>query len=281
MLLASLLVLLLGTPCMAAVQEICYLGRITALDPLSNTLVIRAESQYSCDYATGGSACVFKPVSPIQVVGTVPDEGIYNTFRNDDLVVATIIAGSGNAWAAIALVSRQAENQEWVATEISGDPKALPVSLAGNYRMDYGILPDCSACSGSTCKALSARVFLWSGETPVVDQFLNAGHSAVYSGRNDGSSVSILFLSGEADAGQCPQAGGVAGIMPVSTFIIHVVPPIGQAGTPGIITRPTPMGIEPKVTPQATPAPTRAPLDYLLAPCSLAAMGLVLRRRLT
>ena len=264
---------------MAVVQESCYLGRITALDPLSNTLIIRAESQYSCDYSTGNPVCGFTPVTPLQVVGTVPDEGIYNIFHNGDQVVATIIGGSGGAWGGIALVATATGTEQWLVTELYGDPHTLPVSLAGNYRMDYTILPDCSSCSGSVCKALSAHVMLWSGENAVIDKSLNGGQSTVYSGRNDGSSVSILYLSGESGAGQCSQAGTIAGPQPISTFIIHVVPPIGQAGPQPITTQPTAEGIEPKVTPQSTPAPTRTPSGYFLALGGLGAAALAVRRR--
>jgi len=50
-LIVLILLALVAMPAAAAVQEIAYLGRITALDPLSGTITIRAESQYLCDYS--------------------------------------------------------------------------------------------------------------------------------------------------------------------------------------------------------------------------------------
>ncbi|MCU0631587.1 MAG: hypothetical protein MUC66_01260 [Methanolinea sp.] len=276
---ALLLLLLLVMPGAAAVQEQVYLGRITALDPLSNTLTIRAESQYSCDYSSGNTICRFTSMTPLQVVGSVTDEGIYNTFRNGDQVVATIMGGSGGSWVGIALVTPTPGIENWMATEIYGDPRSLPVLLAGDYLFEYTTIPDCSRCTGSVCKALSAHIILKSAGIKVLDQSLNSGQSTKYSGRNDGSSVSVLYLTGEAEAGQCSQAGPIAGIQPISNFIIHVVPPIGLVGSPGVITQPTAEGIEPKVTPQSTPAPTQAISGYLLPAGAICILALGLRRR--
>lgn len=270
---------LMGMPAMAVIQESCYLGRVTALDPLSHTLAIRAESVYSCDYSTGSPVCNFSPVTPLQVVGSVPDEDVYTVFHNNDQVVATVMGGSGGAWAGIALVSGGAGPGEWLSTEVFGDPGTLPVTLAGGYLVEYETLPDCSSCSGAVCKALSAHVMISSGGNRVHDVFLNPGQSTEYSGRNDGSLVSVLFQEGEAGSGKCPQAGTVAGVQPISNFIIHVVPPIGQQGTDVILTQPTAAGIEPKVTPQSTPSPTRTPAGYLLAIGGLCAAVLAMRGR--
>ena len=278
-LIALLTLCLLGMPAAAAVLETTYMGRITALDPLSGTITIRAESQYSCDYSGSVAVCSFAPITPMQVVGTVSDEGIFNTFRNNDPVVATILGASGGEWAGFALVAPVPGTDQWAATEVFGDPHTIPVNLAGNYEMDYSTTPDCSACTGSVCKAQSAHVVLKSEGNIVLERSLTAGNSARYSGRNDGSSVSILYLSGEADSGPCSPAGAMAGMQPISNFIIHVVPPIGQAGTPGIVTHPTAAGIEPKVTPLATPAATQAPSGCALVVTAFCIVAVGLRRQ--
>ncbi|OPX66254.1 MAG: hypothetical protein A4E37_02205 [Methanoregulaceae archaeon PtaB.Bin056] len=268
-----------GMPVAAAIQEITYLGKITALDPLSGTITIRAESQYLCDYSRRDAACGFSPITPLQVVGTVPEEGIFNTFRNGDQVVATVMGASGGAWAGFAHVIPSSGKAQWVVTDLFGDPDTIPVPLAGDYEIEYSTTPDCNHCTGSVCKAQSAHVVLKSGGIPVLERTMTAGQSARYSGRNDGSSVSILYLTGEADAGTCTPAGSLAGMQPISNFILKVIQPIGQSATPGVVTHPTAEGIEPKVTPLSTPAPTQAPSGCILPLAALALVALWMRGR--
>lgn len=284
-LLASFL-LLLAIPAMGAVQETCYLGRITSLDPLSRTLSIDVASQYSCDYSAGSPACNFIPIVPPNqiavttpiVTGTVNSDEVFELFQSGDQVVATIIGGDGGTWIGIALASHGQGTEEWQATELYGDPRSLPVPLAGDYRMEYAILPDCSKCSGSVCKGLTSLITVWSSDMKVVDDVLNSGHSLEYSGRNDGSRVSIHYLSGETRSTQCSQEDAIAGIQPVSSFIIHVIPPIREQGTPRIMTHPTAEEYKPPATSSSIPAPTRASTGYLLAAGAFAIIALGLRR---
>lgn len=274
-----LIIALFWMPAAAAVQEITYLGRITALDPLSGTITIRAESQYLCDYSRGDAACSFTPITPLQVVGTVPEEGIFNTFRNGDQVVATILGASGGAWAGFARVIPSSGREQWMVTDLFGDPNTIPVPLAGDYEIEYSTTPDCNHCTGSVCKALSAQVVLKSGGITVLERSMTSGQSARYSGRNDGSSVSILYLTGEADAGPCTPAGSLTGMQPISNFILQVVTPIGQAATPGMLTHPTTEAIELKVTPLSTPAPTPAPFGCMIPLAALCLVALWMRGR--
>ena len=100
-----------------------------------------------------------------------------------------------------------------------------------------------------------------------------------YSGRNDGSRVSIQYLSGETRSTQCSQEHAISGIQPVSSFIIHVVPPIGEQGTPRTMTQPTAEEFKAPATTPSTPAPTRAPTGVLLAAGAFAIIALGLRRQ--
>lgn len=256
------------TQASAIVGETTYLGRVTAMDPLSLTLTIRAESQYGCSYSGGTSTCGFSSITPVQVVGTVPDEGVFNIFHNGDLVAATILGGTGGQWAAIALAILPVGSNTYIATDIFGDPKTIPLDLGGDYQFDYSTLPDCSACSGSVCKALSAKIVLRSGDIVLLEQSLNNGQSAQYFGRNDGSSVSILYLSGEAPAGTCAGASPATGIQPVSNFIIHVTPPVGGFTAPQKAISSGEAGEKTQKT--TTPERTKA-AGFLLAP--IAVMG--------
>lgn len=255
----------------ALVQETTYLGRVTAMDPLSLTLTIRAESEYGCSYSGGSPSCGFSSIAPLQVVGTVPDEGVFNTFHNGDLVAATILGGTGGRWAAIALVVIPGGSGTYLVSDIYGDPRTIPLDLGANYQFEYSTLPDCPTCSGSVCKALSARVVVKSGDTVLLEQSLNNGQSARYSGRNDGSWISILYISGESAPDTCAGASPATGIQPVSTFVIHVNPPVGgfTAPTGTMSTGETKGNVE---KPQQTPEPERTrAAGFLLTP--LAAMG--------
>lgn len=255
----------------ALVQETTYLGRVTAMDPLSLTLTIRAESQYGCSYSGGTPTCSFSSIAPLQVVGTVPDEGAFNTFHNGDLVAATILGGTGGRWAALALVVFPPGSGTYLVSDIYGDPRTIPLDLGADYQFAYSTLPDCSTCSGSVCKALSARVVIKSGETVLLEQSLNNGESARYSGRNDGSWISVLYLSGEAAPDTCAGATPATGIQPVSSFVIHVNPPVGGFTAPTGIKSPAETQENKEKPPQAQgPEPTRA-AGFLLTP--LAAMG--------
>jgi hypothetical protein len=265
----------------ALVQETTYLGRVTAMDPLSLTLTIRAESQYGCSYPGGSPSCVFSSITPVQVVGTVPDEGVFNTFHMGDLIAATILGGSGGRWAAIALAVTPPGSNTYVVSDIYGDPRTIPLPLGANYQFDYSTLPDCSACSGSVCKALSAHVVVKSGDKVLLDQSLNNGQSVRYSGRNDGSWISILYISGEAPADTCAGASPATGIQPVSSFVIHVNPPIGGFTAPPETRSPVEIGgSEEKARQTTEPEKTPRAFSLLLTPLvATGAMALIHRTR--
>lgn len=269
--------LCIASPVSAIVQEITYRGSVTAMDPLTLTLTIRAESQYGCNYTGGQPSCGFMPIAPVQVVGAVPDEGLFNTFHNGDLVTATILGGTGGQWAGIALVVLPPGSSTYVATDIYGDPKTIPVALGGDYKVDYTTLPDCSSCSGSVCKALSAHVVVRSGETIVQEQSLNNGQSTRYSGRNDGSSISVLYLSGEAPGDSCPGATPVTGMQPISNFVIHVTPPVGGFSGPRETVQQGPVG-EGAEKPNGTAVPEKTQAGwFFLSPAAAVGVLAMLR----
>lgn len=278
--------LIITLPVMASVGEDCYLGRVMWLDPSKKTITVEVDSQYLCENASHGTSCGFTSIIPPGIAVTPPNITGYlagdtfpSTFQSGDRVVAAIVGGNGGTWRGIARVTWENETSDWQASEIYGDPATLPVTLVGDYRIEYAILPDCSKCSGSVCKGLTSRVALWSGKVRVFDELLNPGHSIIYSGRNDGSSVSILYISGETLASQCSLATNDPGIQPVSSFVIHVVSPIGEQGFPTVMTYPAAEEMKPPVTFPSTPAPKNAPDGYLLSVCALMTLALALRRR--
>jgi hypothetical protein len=259
-LISALLLLSVAAPAGAVLQQYTYLGTVTALDPVSESVTIRAESEYGCAYPAGGGApvCSFSPITPQELTGTSPDVIAFSRLIRGDKVVVSSLGAPGIEWVGIARVVAVPGNENWEATDIIGDPATIPVPLIADYGFSYETTPDCNKCTGAVCTALSARVNLTSSGMSIKDQSMNTGQSFTYSGRNDASSVEVIFLGGQAAASLCPGKAGVAGPQPISNFIIHVNPPIGLVTQIPVSTMPTAEGIAAKVTPGTTPAPTKA-----------------------
>jgi hypothetical protein len=259
-LLAVLLLVAIAAPAGAVLQQYTYLGTVTALDPVSESVTIRAEAEYGCNYPAGGSAPVslFSAITPRELTGTSPDVIAISRLTRGDKVVVSSLGSPGVEWIGIARVISSPGIENWEATDIIGDPASIPVPLIADYGFSYAATPDCNKCTGAVCTALSARVNLTSSGMSVIERSMNTGQSFTYSGRNDNSSVEVIFLAGQAAAALCPGKGGMTGPQPVSTFIIHVNPPIGLVTQAPISTMPTEEGIAAKVTPGTTPAPTKS-----------------------
>ncbi len=259
-LISALLLACIAAPAGAVLQQYTYLGTVTALDPVSESVTIRAEGEYGCIYRADGSApvCSFSAITPQELTGTSPDIIAFTRLKRGDKVVVSSMGSPGIEWAGIARVIAAPGTDNWEATDIIGDPATIPVPLIADYGFSYKTTPDCNTCTGAVCTARSARVNLTSSGISIVDRSMNTGQSFTYSGRNDASSVEVIFLGGQAEALLCPGKAGMAGPQPVSTFIIHVNPPIGLVTQVPISTMPTEEGIAAKVTPGTTPAPTKA-----------------------
>jgi hypothetical protein len=107
----------------------------------------------------------------------------------------------------------------------------IPVPLIGDYSVETLTIPDCTSCTGTVCTASSAKVTWKSTGTPVLEKTLMPGESFTYNGRNDGSSVTVKFVSGQAAAQVCPGKEGMTGPQAVSVFVINIVPPISARQT--------------------------------------------------
>jgi hypothetical protein len=95
-------------------------------------------------------------------------------------------------------------------------------------------------------------VSVFSDDIRVMVKTLEPRQALVYNGRNDGSSVRVTFVKGEASSATCLGGYGMTGPQPVSVYIVDVAPPIGFGGqvaeTPVVATPETPV-------PVATPTP--------------------------
>lgn len=218
---------------------------------------------------------------------TVPDVSAFSFFKTGDTVVATSIGGAGETWITLAKLFGSRPNEEFV-TDIAGDIRTIPTPLIGNYALDATTVPDCTACSGTTCTATSANVTVMSEGKEVFVMAIRAGESFTYNGRNDGSSVAVTFVKGEALSATYPGKGGMTGPQAISVYVVRIVPPISAAQTnirtatttrpDEALTTPLPMIAS---TPATVPVTTKAgmlPLGVIGA-IGIAGLILVMKRR--
>jgi hypothetical protein len=132
---------------------------------------------------------------------------------------------------------------------------------------------------------MSAIVMVKSGGYGVLARTLMPGESLSYSGRNDGSGVTVTFVKGQALSTTCPGKPGMTGPQTISVYVVKVVPPVSAAQTnirTATTTRPdealTPLLSLPTtaLTSSAVPATTRAGMVPLAAIGAIGFAGFVL-----
>ncbi|MEI8331222.1 MAG: hypothetical protein WCF90_06180 [Methanomicrobiales archaeon] len=286
---AALFLCCMVVPVSAILQEVTLKGTIATLMPQKNTITIEHIQQYGCNYPVSGApVCTYTPMSVEALTGTAPDASAYTIFSSGDPVIATSIGGVGETWITLAKLFGSRSNEEYVI-DLVGDLGTIPTPFIGNYTLDETTVPDCSACSGTTCLATSANVKVLSGGKQVFGKALRPGESLIYNGRNDGSSVAVTFAKGQAMSTTCPDKNWTvdsAGPQAISVYIVKVVPPISAAQTnilTATTTRPdealTPLATDTTGTsaPVSSPVPTpKAGMLPLAAIGSIALAGLVL-----
>ncbi|HVP95956.1 hypothetical protein [Methanoregula sp.] len=226
--------LLILTFCMipagAVILEVTVRGTIADLSPADNTLTIAGPSQYGCDFGSGTSepVCSWTPMNITTLTGTVPDAAAFQVFARNDTVVAVSLGGTGGTWIALAKTYSTGTATDYATDEV-GNIGSLPTPLIGDYTVSAVTVPDCSACTGTSCTAVSSNVTISSGQMTVAQKVLRPGESLFFKGRNDDSSVNVTFVNGQALADACPgNAGLIGGVQPVSDYIVRVVPPVGM-----------------------------------------------------
>jgi len=281
---AALFLCCMCVPAGAVIQEVTLKGTVAALNQPKNTITIEHPQQYGCNYpASGTPVCTYTPMSVEVLTGTVPDVSAFSVFKTGDTVVATSIGGAGERWITLAKLFGSRPNEEFV-TDIAGDMGTIPTSLIGDYALDATTLPDCPACTGTTCTATSANVTVMSEGKEVFVMALSPGESFTYNGRNDGSSVAVTFVRGEALSATCPGKGGMTGPQAISVYVVRIVPPISAAQTSirtATTTRPDEALPPAASTSSAVPVTTKAgmlPLAVIGA-IGLVGLTLVMKRR--
>ncbi|MFA4850267.1 MAG: hypothetical protein WC626_11130 [Methanoregula sp.] len=226
---AALFLCCMCVPVSAVIQEVTLKGAVATFSQPKNTITIEHPQQYGCTYpASGAPVCTYTPMSVEVLTGTVPDAAAFSVFKTGDPVVATSLGGAGETWITLAKLYGSRPNEEYV-TDIVGDMSTIPTPLIGNYALDATTVPDCSACTGTTCTATSANVKVMSEGKEVSAKILKPGESFTYNGRNDGSSVAVTFVKGQALSASCPGKAGMTGSQAISVYVVKVVPPIGTA----------------------------------------------------
>ena len=214
-------------PAAAVVQEVTVKGMVSSINKADKTLTIENPQQYGCTYpASGAPVCSYTLMNESFLTGNVPVDSALTIFNIGDTVVATSLGGAGGDWISIAKLYNGLPAGEYVI-DIVGDPGTIPTPLAGNYALDLSTIPDCTTCYGTTCKASTSTVNILSSGERVLQKTLEPRQVAMYNGRNDGSSIEVTFVKGEAASNTCAGRTGMPGPQPVSVYIVNVVPPIG------------------------------------------------------
>lgn len=235
---AALLLCCIAAPAGAVLLEVTVKGPVASVMPAKDSITISDPQKYGCSYpAIGAPVCSWAPMTDERSVttslsGTVPDKEALSVFKTGDLVVATSIGGAGETWISLAKLYGSRANEEYV-TNIVGDIGSIPTPLIGDYAIDATTIPDCASCTGTTCVAGSSKVIIKSEGKAVAEKTLKPGESFMFNARNDGSSVTVKFVKGEALSATCPQvqAGMVGGKQPVSDYFVTIVPPISSLQT--------------------------------------------------
>ena len=216
-------------PVGAVIQQVTLKGTVATISQQKNTITLEHPQQYGCNYpAIGAPVCTYTPMSVEALTGTAPDAAAFSVFKTGDPVVATSLGGAGETWITLAKLFGSRPNEEFV-TDIVGDMGTIPTPLIGNYALDATTVPDCSSCTGTTCTAMFANVKVMSEGKQVSGKALRPGESLNYNGRNDGSSVAVTFVRGQALSSTCPDKAGMTGLQAISVYVVKIVPPISAA----------------------------------------------------
>ncbi|MFA5236419.1 MAG: hypothetical protein WC362_01020 [Methanoregula sp.] len=278
---ALLAIAVCAIPAGAVVLQVTVKGTVSDISSETNTLTLSAPLQYGCDYGSGTSApvCSWTPLNSTTLTGTVPDQATFSVIAKGDQAVAVSLGGTGGTWISLAKLYGSGTSADDATDEI-GDIGSLPVALIGDYAVSAGTVPDCSACTGTTCTATSSNVTVTSGKMTVAEKTLLPGQSLFFNGRNDASSVNVTFVKGEALSGTCPgKAGLVGGVQPVSDYIVHIVPPLAVTvtthGTDALVTGESTAAASPAVSSVPAAAATTTPTSALpFAGLSILGLGI-------
>jgi hypothetical protein len=260
MLFVAFLITVLVVPGSGVLQEITYRGTVTGLDQANETITIQVSHTWGCTFGNT-TTCEWDPIPEKNLTGTVPVPEVFSVVSPGMTVEATSIGGPGGRWIGIGTLFPTPGIEYWIAQDLFGDPSVLPAPLMADFDLNAETIPDCLACSATVCTARNALVNVSQIEGGNQEVNVSPGQTFTFSERNDNSSLTVVFLHGEASASGCPGAEPlIGGIQPVSDFIVHIQPPMAF--------------VPPTEATTATPSPTSSPTAGACPVLSLAGLAI-------
>jgi hypothetical protein len=210
-------------PASAILPSFSFRGSVTGVSESDNTVTIKVTHRWGCSYDNGVPTCDWQSITPETLTGSAPDPEVFEYIRIGTSVEAGSIGTKGGTWAGIGILTAPYSSEPLHATRLFGEMSLLRAPLVSGYAVSAATEPDCGDCSGSICTAQAANVTITKGRLMVWDGILLPGEDAAYTDPDDGSGISVTFVSGQAWYHLCPDAEpGITGIQPVSVIIVHV-----------------------------------------------------------
>ncbi len=225
-------------PAGAILQEFNFRGSVLGFSEANNTVTILATHQWRCEFDSDGPTCTWKPIMPQVLTGTAPVPEVFDRITTGSQVMAGSLGMPGGTWTGLGLLTPPYGPEPLLSTDLYGDTGLLPAPLVAGYGMSATLQPDCDACSGSICQAVSANLTIFRDGAEVWNGVLLPGEDTQYRDPSDQSGLYVKFVSGETSSHLCPNAtGGIGGPQPISIFVVHVDRP-GSGPRPPIPDRP-------------------------------------------
>ena len=234
MLIGMLCGMLFATPALAAVYEPTWKGSIAGIDYETSTISVEVESIYECNFIQEEPICGFYERDfeiPEIISSEMYDVSVYDVAEVGDPVIGRSYGGfESTEWSAFATIIEEEDGSISIEA-LFGDVGLLDIApLAADYLVSYDdMTADCEACTGTICQATSVVVAISSEGSKVVSEMLVPGQVFSYFGREDGSGITVAFVSGETSYLACEteaDVGFMPGPQPIQDFSIIISLPI-------------------------------------------------------
>ena len=223
--------MLAAAPVAAAVYEPTWKGYVTSIDYEASIITVDIAETYGCEYIDEADPiCGFEAVDEQQISAEIYDDAVYDVITVGDSVIGKSFGGfESTQWSAFAKII---EEDTIYIEALFGDTGLLDVApLAAGYAVSFNdMVPDCDACTGTVCPAISVMVGIYSEGPQVAVDTLVPGQAISYFEKKDGSGVAVTFVSGETSYLACETdaAEMMTGPQPLQDFSIIVTVPLVQ-----------------------------------------------------
>ena len=222
-LIALMCSVLCAAPVAAAVYEPLWKGEVLTVDYETATITVEVSETYACTYAEGKSTpCGFEPAEHQIISAIVTDPTVYDIIEAGTPVIGKSYGGFESAdWSALAKIS---QGDEMYIEALFGDISLLDIApLAAGYSVTFGDMQAlCDACTGTRCPATSVDLTISCEGAEDLLETLSPGQGVSYSGREDGTRISITFVTGEVSSLICNPENMMPGPQARQDFTIIV-----------------------------------------------------------